>query len=418
MTKIRILCLHNENSSAASLIDQLQLLGQRLQHNHNIELAFVNAPHIIARPAPPPPKSSWNDDKDQKDHDEDSEHPDNDDNNDDDDEKRRVWYYNSKEKIGLDASILHLRQIWTRSLYSNPFSGILGIGQGAAIGGLLPALSSFENIMAVQDYEDDDEDNDCEDDANDANDANDDRICPMFENLKFCIFINGWDLLLDTNNNNSVYQKDQDKIEDDSEDEALRINHIPTLHIIPSLDNHDGMKLFERYGGAEHTSNSLAEKYVVDNCHDLNRKTINVLGKFIVAQKKKIMSPSQIQAINHSPIPAVQDPIHESHDKTLLLLKDMENTRLELARVEQEALELIQQTISENPPKALMAMIMPDSQRGGSLVGGWDGDRDAFRSKEFVQSGGAPCPKEFTLPFKVRFERSKRGFGMSDDDTS
>jgi hypothetical protein len=392
--KIRILCLHDENSSAVSLIDQLQLLGKRLQHNHNIELAFVNAPHIVISPRN---KSNTNDDEDFQDQD----HGDH--------EKQRVWYYKSKEKIGLDASILHLRQIWTRSLHSNPFSGILGVGQGAAIAGLLPVLSSYETITVRQDDgqdEDDDESND------------DETIRPMFENLKFCIFVNGWDLLLlDSNHSDQVDQEAKDKSEEENDDEStLRINNVPSLHVISSQDNQSGeMKLFERYGGG--TSDSQAEKCVLDNCPNFSSssksmKIINVLGKFIVAQKKKLTTQwkSAIQdsvAHQDSTNDSQQDNHHSTEmlgntDGALLLLQDMERTRMELARVEQEALELIQQTISENPPKALMAMIMPDSQRGGSIVGGWDGDRDAFRSEEFIRSGGAPCPREFTLPFKVR----------------
>jgi len=55
-----------------------------------------------------------------------------------------VWYETKSQKgegegeqmLGLDASLCLLQQIWT----SMPFWGILGIGQGAAIGSLLSLL--------------------------------------------------------------------------------------------------------------------------------------------------------------------------------------------------------------------------------------------------------------------------------------
>ena len=86
-------------------------------------------------------------------------------------------------------------------------------------------------------------------------------------------------------------------------------------------------------------------------------------------------------------------------DKEVDGARPMEATLARLAQVEREALDLIHQTVAENPPKALMAIITPDpsSARGGTLMGGWSGERDAFRSDEFKRSGGAPCPKEFTV---------------------
>ena len=44
--KVRVLCLHDESSSALSLIRQLQKVGKQLHHDHGIELAFVNSPHL------------------------------------------------------------------------------------------------------------------------------------------------------------------------------------------------------------------------------------------------------------------------------------------------------------------------------------------------------------------------------------
>ena len=100
------------------------------------------------------------------------------------------------------------------------------------------------------------------------------------------------------------------------------------------------------------------------------------------------------------------------------IASQIESAQLELAKVEQKALQLMYETVSENPPKALMAMIMPPSfgsggsgvggvttgvnGGGGTIVGGWTGMRDAFRSEEFIQEKGSPCPTEFTLPIGER----------------
>mmetsp|Transcript_4740 Transcript_4740/g.7197 ORF Transcript_4740/g.7197 Transcript_4740/m.7197 type:complete len:340 (+) Transcript_4740:83-1102(+) len=334
--KLRVLCLHDSGSSAIDLIAQLQKLGERLHKDNNIELAFVNSPNI---------KRSKSDQADS-----------------DRDDFEREWYCDGEKKVGLDASILHLRQIWTRSLYSNPFHGVLGIGQGAAIASLLPLLR-YENPLG--------EDKDGE------------QYNLMFEGLHFGIFINGWDELQDNINEGHDFQAECG---------------IPSLHILSKGgDGSCGHRLFCRYGGK--SNESKAEKQISEGKH-LNAKTMNILGKFLVKQKKVMVSIQRKISIVNSDCRQLEPD--NSNEKELDAVLAIEATRKELARVEREALELIHQTVSENPPKALMAMIMPDSQRGGTIVGGWAGDRDAFRSKEFIQSGGAPCPKEFILPSQER----------------
>ena len=340
--KLRVLCLHDSGSSAIELIARLQKLGERLHKDNNIELAFVNSPNIK------PSKSNQADI--------------------DRDDFEREWYCDGEKKVGLDASILHLRQIWTRSLYSNPFHGVLGIGQGAAIASLLPLLR-YENPL--------DEDEDGE------------QHHLMFEGLHFGIFINGWDVISETHH-------DKENINEGNESQAEY--GIPSLHILSKGgDDSCGHSLFCRYGGE--SDESKAELQISEGNH-LNAKTMNILGRFLVKQKKIIVSIQREISIINSDCKQLEpgDCSEKKPDAALAI----EATRMELARVEREALELIHQTVSENPPKALMAMIMPDSQRGGTIVGGWAGDRDAFRSKEFIQSGGAPCPKEFILPSQER----------------
>jgi|EP00979_Chaetoceros_neogracilis_P000691 hypothetical protein len=339
--KIRVLCLHDSGSSAIDLISHLQKLGERLHKDHNIELAFINAPNI---------KSSA------------LQHS-----NIDSDDLDREWYHDGdQKKVGLDASILHLRQIWTRSLYSNPFHGVLGVGQGAAVASLLPLLR-YEHPL--------------------EGDGGEDECSPMFEGLQFGVFRNGWDLLSDTNPN-------KENIVELGNDYKTEFG-MPTLHIMSKGANEDrSHNLFRRYGGD--ADESKAEKLILES-KSVSAKTLNVLGRFLVKQKKQLVA-NQRKA--NSDLMQLESGAGNEDEQDAVLA--IEATRMELARVEQEALELIHQTVSKNPPKALMAMIMPDSQRGGTIVGGWAGDRDAFRSKEFIQSGGAPCPKEFILSSQER----------------
>ena len=431
--KIRILCLHDKSSSALSLIKDLKKVGKLLQEKHNIELAFVNSPHIMTGSNM---NANMNANMDTNNND-----------SDDLDEMERVWYYNERQ-LGLDASILHLRQIWTQSLYSNPFSGILGIGQGASVAALLPFLS-FEQPLTKDDEFD--SEGDGEGDIDIGGDNHGDTCSvgdykAMFEGLQFCIFVNGWDLINDRQpNQRQRFNQQQHEVEVEPEyDEA---SNLPSLHIYQQGDDDDDQdtnqskshRLYKRYGGVgsrnENTgpskTSSKAQKYLYNNFDNENKPTkctgtgtpkkyldanaMNAIGKFLVQQKKNIHADiSTTCAI-------INDPLIENSsagdgntgtgagtritkENTDDALADIEATRKKLARVEQKSLELIHKSISENPPKALMAMIMPDQEgkRNGTIVGGWSGERDAFRSEGFINSGGAPCPKDFLLSEEER----------------
>ena len=101
---LRILCLHDGKSSAAELHETLKPLDRRLFRNHSVELAYVNSPLLGGK------------------------------------NSGRVWWEqhecNNEQFVGLDASLLHVKQI----LASMPFSGVLAVGQGAALASLLPFL--------------------------------------------------------------------------------------------------------------------------------------------------------------------------------------------------------------------------------------------------------------------------------------
>jgi hypothetical protein len=65
----------------------------------------------------------------------------------------------------------------------------------------------------------------------------------------------------------------------------------------------------------------------------------------------------------------------------------------QLYLVEQEAADLIARQIAEDPPKALLAVISPQS------VGGWGGGK---RRQFGEEGGGAPCPSDFLLQREKR----------------
>ena len=135
-------------------------------------------------------------------------------------ERQRVWYYNdnnnasnnNEDRLGLDPSILHLRQIWSQFLYSNFFN---------------------------------DNDNDDSDDA-DVADADDCQM--MFQGLQFCMFVNGWDLL-NSNTNTSMNSSPQH----DDDLEYKEATELPSLHIYHdnNNDNNISHQLYQRHGGGK-----------------------------------------------------------------------------------------------------------------------------------------------------------------------
>jgi hypothetical protein len=196
---LRVLCLHGANSNASELSHILDAMGERLFLNHRIDLIFLDSP-LLARQQqerhdspeteqPSPATIDWSERH--------AAHP-------------RVWWEvsevegrtenyfaggtdgdgvdaqgvesretiipdrdakESKQYVGLDATLLLLRQVWT----STPFWGILAFGQGASVASFLP-------LMAVS---------------------------PM---PGFCIFVEGTTIL--------------------DEEELLVVDHIPCLHIV------------------------------------------------------------------------------------------------------------------------------------------------------------------------------------------
>ena len=382
---MRILCLHDENSCATTVISQLKELGERLHQKHQIELAFANSP-LLSEP------ETTTDDGSPGHKPQEVEEL---------EQQQRTWFL-QPNKVGLDASILHLKQLWSRSLYSQPFSGILGIGQGGALASLLPLLR-----YELEGPEKEDDDGEVRDSM------------PLFEGLEFCILIQAWDMT------ESSFHQETNGTNIDMTLNTVPAVDIPSLHIF-SKDSERSRHLYHLFGGQKRNEEeadkddnrkslqSMTRCWEVESSNGvpLNAKIYNVLGRFIVEQKKRLLS-KQVTCLklmdDEGATFQIRNDAEMNHtsDKEKQLLSMIESTRQELAVLEQKSIQMINATIAVDPPKALVAVISPDDARGGVMVGGWSGDRDAFRSQEFKESGGAPCPKDFVLPDSKRLHNKK-----------
>lgn len=146
MPSLKVLCLHDGRSNAGELSDQLEVLGERLYENHLIDLVYVNAPLLMENDSPEDilhpldsnPQRIWWEEKEGPQ----QEMPPV--NSEDlrpgnplhDDEPESQVPPMGKNFVGLDASLLLLRQVWN----SMPFWGVLAVGRGAAVASFLPLL--------------------------------------------------------------------------------------------------------------------------------------------------------------------------------------------------------------------------------------------------------------------------------------
>lgn len=111
---LQILCLHDEKSSGTELYERLQQLDRRLHRNHHVQLVYINSP-LLGN--------------------EDCGH---------------VWWNssendNDQQFVGLDATMLYVKQV----IASMPFSGVLAVGQGAALASLLPFVGGRDLEFAI-----------------------------------------------------------------------------------------------------------------------------------------------------------------------------------------------------------------------------------------------------------------------------
>mmetsp|Transcript_8943 Transcript_8943/g.13759 ORF Transcript_8943/g.13759 Transcript_8943/m.13759 type:complete len:330 (+) Transcript_8943:73-1062(+) len=146
------------------------------------------------------------------------------------------------------------------------------------------------------------------------------------------------------------------------EDDEMLMENWPSLHMVQesAKTNPSWQRLVKQFPGQIHVSAT----------ETLTKIELNIIGKFIVHQKKRMRASGS--------------------DNTLVLQN-------KLLMAEQQASSLIAEHIADNPPKALMALIQPQE------VAGWNG----ARRREFgAEGGGAPCPSEFLLKRDKRHSES------------
>mmetsp|Transcript_226 Transcript_226/g.550 ORF Transcript_226/g.550 Transcript_226/m.550 type:complete len:394 (+) Transcript_226:157-1338(+) len=266
---LRVLCLHDAGSNSLELSQKLDSLGKQLYQKHGIDLVFVDAPLIVEnatrdskngasndgsedsnRPSAiqdHPPRAWWEIEKvpfalkrrTRKDVETEKNEGDGSDSNEteepDPDERSKesetiVAAPSPPRYVGLDASLLLLRQIWT----SSPFWGVLAVGQAAGVASILPLLPSSDGKQQQQ--------------------------------PAFIIFVNGGTLL---------------------EGEEILID-IPCLHIV---DNHlitspqfeSARRLVCQFGGQVVCDESLSPRSMRSSS---SAAFNNHVGRFLVAHKK------------------------------------------------------------------------------------------------------------------------------------
>ena len=229
---MRVLCLHPETSSAYQFSQELQKLEERLWMKHGIELVFVDGPLLDVQVGTVigeeggginAIESSSGDNGEER--------------------VSRRWYVEEESRrvlthqstttnpqtppqiqySGLDASILHLSQIWTRggaNISNNlgeciPFQGVLGVGQGANVASLLPLLN----------YQNEEEMVDCEKANSNTGGLTQHTKPSMFQGLQFVISIDGKDILSRRDIDNVSSEEEEDEV-------YVRPDGVQSLHVI------------------------------------------------------------------------------------------------------------------------------------------------------------------------------------------
>ena len=335
---LRVLVLHDTKSCAAEAHRLLTVLDDRLYEKHGIELVYIDSPLLFM------PSTQ---DQQEQGHNEDG----------DDGAttfrngssvKTRVWWEFGGDDhpfLGLDASLLHIRQIWK----SSPFIGVIGIGQGASIATLLPAL--LEPAMAFGVFVHgkavlDDQDLQGEESLGPTpdwpclhvvcdRDTKDDSVCRMGRQFPGQVHLS------------------KERVMGKADFNA--VGKVRTsVSIVLCCTNHCTLRPFHWTLCSTMTVHTYALSLTIS--------LLSTFLQFLVQQKNALFKSDGVG------------------DELAL------NNRLHL--VQQEAANLVAQHIAEDPPKALMAVVTPQA------VGGWSGRK----RREFgAEGGGAPCPPEFLL---------------------
>lgn len=399
---LRILCLHDGFSTAYELKEQFHLLGEKLLETHSIDLVYVNSPLTVVEAKPTNTPDFTEEEKCHTVPKENSEGI----------LMQRVWWEHvvversttcagvlsettgtkhppptldvetnkidnrntkteqpllpqSNHYLGLDASLMLLRQVWT----SCPFWGILAVGQGAAVAALLLAILEHETLLCAQA----------------ATNANPDGInnTNMFlqhtttqmapSPPQFVIFVSG----------ESLVPVDDPLLMDGS---SL---HLPILHLVDSKVTPSQERLIRQfpYGSVEHRSaRSCCERESSSStCFDSH--DLNILGRYICQRKKELFQTPAAAAATSDVETQDSPPATTSCEQQIMALQ------FALHSAEQDAADCLAERIAMAPPAALMAVIRPQA------VAGWKGNR---RRQPNEEGGGAPCPSEFLLQRQQR----------------
>mmetsp|Transcript_16529 Transcript_16529/g.38199 ORF Transcript_16529/g.38199 Transcript_16529/m.38199 type:complete len:447 (-) Transcript_16529:317-1657(-) len=364
---LRVLCLHDAKSNSLELSTKLDSLGEKLYRNHGIDLVFVDAPLIVTAnesgentgegdddsvPEVPrrinngeyrPPRAWWEvergssarvlfEDEGGEDKKEDDENGDGNDltKSESDSNTGADTSRNELSRaadtaappsdqrppryVGLDASLLLLRQLWN----SSPFWGILAVGQAAGVAALLSLLPSQGKEGQPP---------------------------------SFMIFVNGRTLL---------------------DEEELLTEHLsmPCLHVIDSNAMEEDSDEYKaaassRFNPTERLVRQFGGKIVCDDngswsgrsspssrsIRRSSRPFNNHVGRFLVDQKRRLR-----KTVGDAVVLALRHELHQT---------------------EADAAQLVAKQIAKNPPDALMAVITPrdvggfrDKRRGPGEEGG------------------------------------------------
>ena len=403
--KMRVLALHPSGSSADDLQRSLRDLDDGLRSKHGIELVYVDAP-LLSSPSRGENEKKLNSDC--------GDVP----------SKKRCWFdadLNSSSRrcgqsgasdaginfVGLDASILHLSQIWNRKVHSNPFSGIVAFGQSAAIAALLPLLVRpvlAEEMEGVGVGDEQAKDNNEEDGVN--------LGVPLFPGLDFLVLVDGFDIT-------AIRAESETTATDDIPWFDQSTPAPESLHIVSQggADVREAMarRLANRYGETAQvhcrttsacnanvsSGNGIESTYFYDEgvVHPLRKRELNVIGRFLVSQKNALARQTVAHAIDNADGSSESEQLAKRMQEALTIRE----TRQRLGMLEEEAERALVEHVSANPPRALMAVIAPD------VVGAWSGPK--WRRPD-MDGGGAPCPAEF------RRKEGERGGGDDDKEGS
>ena len=329
---------------------------------------------------------------------------------------RRRWYVKEEGRtatttttttlqyyLGLDASLLHLSQLYNKI---GGVAGVLGVGQGADVAALLPLLTnenySGQNNDNIGWEEDDDVEEDVDVDDDDGDDDATTRYLgynndnhqgrTMFPGLEFVILVNGSDVLcLGGSNNNNVDVDADVKIGDNcnatSSDTFAAVDFVITKNennsasegdnLKKNIDNNgtdeddadgtyyvgkDGVQslhvIFDEDG--EKTSERLAQMYGPNATIHRIPSSSSSSPRSVVTSSSSSSSSSALLSNIIGRYLVSQKNIHSCIIPTSSTnWRQITKLRKRLWDVEQLATIAIAEEIRCNPPKALMAVIGP-----------------------------------------------------------